>query len=131
MASVEQSFSRLKFKQYKKFTVSLERFSLLSLLSIENETVNYFNYNDIICDFSQIAPKSTPSLVFQWDPSLIIQMNQQRPHQKFFSEFYVIPVKHIQVYCIPSAFALSVYLYSVFLKAYTVCAFYFVFIYTY
>lgn len=52
VASTERSFSKLKIsKNYLRSTMSQERLTALSLLSIENEITKTINYDDVIKNF--------------------------------------------------------------------------------
>ena len=53
IASCERSFSKLKMiKSYLRFTMSDDRLSALSILSIEKDSVQKLDFEDIMADFA-------------------------------------------------------------------------------
>jgi len=52
-ATAERSFSKLKIiKNYPRSIISLERFTSLSILSIENEIAKSIDYNNVVLEFA-------------------------------------------------------------------------------
>lgn len=52
-ATAERSFSKLKIiKNYLRSTISQERFTSLSILSIEHEIAKSLDYNDVVLEFA-------------------------------------------------------------------------------
>ena len=52
-SSTERSFSKFKLiKSYKRFTMSQERLSRLTILSIKKEILENLNYKNLISNFT-------------------------------------------------------------------------------
>ena len=65
IASAKRSFSKLKLiKLYLRSTMSQERLSGLTILSIENEMLKEFKYKNLI---SQFASQNVRKIYFKWN----------------------------------------------------------------
>jgi len=58
VASCERSFSKLKIiKNYLRSSIGQDRLSNMAIISIESETANHLNYDDIIEEFASIKSR--------------------------------------------------------------------------